>query len=307
MKRSVNISRPCYFSYYQRLLAALLAAYYIIIEGQPGPFYRTVQSYDFLITMVFSSVIAVILIELVHWITVLLDRYLPWQYYLWPRLALQVLLGVLMVIEIDLVLVKFFFRLFRYDFESSGYLVSEFPLVKWMIYLLNIYYWTCHYAPGLFDVRRLFSALRKTPMLPPSKSEENTDTEEGSSGQVLVLRLGSRVRHVPTDQVACFKKESAAGYAYLKDGSVWNFDYRISELVDLLPKGMFFQTSRGIIYSLEVIENYRRERKEGILILKPGVDLEVSRTVSRERYMEFRECFDAYQRSTGTLGSDGQN
>ncbi len=300
MKRSVNISRPRYFSYYQRLLAALLAAYYIIIEGQPGPFYRTVQSYDFLITMVVSFVIAVILIEMVHWITVLLDRYFPWQHYLWPRLALQLLFGVLMVIELDLILVKFFFRLFRYDFESSRYLVSEFPLVKWMIYILNIYYWTCHYAPGLFDVRRLFAALRKTPMLPPSKPEENGDKEDGSSEHVVVLKLGSRIRQVPPDQVICFKKESATGYAYLKDGSVWNFDYRISELVDLLPKGMFFQTSRGIIYGLEVIENYRRERKEGILILKPGVDLEVSRTISRERYMEFRECFAAYQSSTGS-------
>lgn len=281
-----------YLSPARRLLAAFLSAYLIIIEGQPGPFYRTVQSYDFLITLVFSFVIALILIETVHLVSRLLDRYRPWKTHAFQRLLLQLNFGVAMVIWLDLLLVKGFFRLFSYDFEKSGYMVSEFPLVKLMIYILNIYYWTCHVAPGLFDLGRLFS--RKRHLVENGFSEGNATGQDTTASAVVLLKLGSRIKYVAASEVCCFKRESAVGYAYLKDGTIWNFDYTIADLLGLLPRGEFFQTSRGIVYALDIIEGHRRDKKEGLLVLREGYSLDVSRTVSRDRYADFRKALSDY-------------
>ena len=293
MEATLDPRKVSYLSPPLRLLAAFLSAYYIIIEGQPGPFYKTVQSLDFLITLVFSFVIALALIELVHLISRQLDRIRPWKTHAYQRLLLQVVLGVVLVIWIDLLLVKGFFKLFNYDFEKSRYLVSEFPLVKWMIYILNIYYWTCHVAPGLFNVRRLFSR-KKLSFRPVDPDGEEEPAIDLTAGAAIMVKLGAKAKYVGTQEVGCFKRESAIGYAYLRDGTIWNFDYTANELLALLPEGLFFQTSRGIIYSLDIIEGHRRENKEGLLILKEGFELNVSRTVSRDRYAQFRRAYNNF-------------
>lgn len=285
-----------YFSIYVRILLSFLGSIYLIIEGQHKPVMAIIQQKNFYVSLVFSFFIAMVLLKVIHYISINLDKGWDWKRRPVLRLALQVVFGFLIVLYLNLLLVKGVFHLLDADFKKSGYMLVEFPKVKWMLGTINFLYWIKAMAPGLLSWKHFKSKLDASP---PSISQERargreTDSEpalkDGIEG--IIGKLGNKTKHISLDEIACIKCESRSGYVYLKNNAVFNIDYRTQDLVDVLDPTRFYQTNRGIIFSLDVIESYRRDKKEGVLILKEEINPEVSKIVSRERFREFKAAFD---------------
>lgn len=270
-----------YFSVYTRTLMALFASHYLIVENSSTPTWTLMQGRYYHVTLIFSTLIALFLVYVVHRVSIFLDQKCNWFKHPIKRLLLQFTFGVIMVLGLDYLLIRFCFYLFDNDFGQSRFMVQEFPLIKWMIIFLNFLYWLGAVAPFLF-MRNFYVQSRIAA------------TAEGQYAPYLTGKLGHKVLRVRPDEIACLKCESAAGYIYLRDGRQCNMAYKAEELMQLLDPSLFFQTNRGVIYAFAVIESYRRANKEGLLILKPQFNLMCSKVISRERYQHFKRMFDNY-------------
>ncbi|WP_316762047.1 LytTR family DNA-binding domain-containing protein [Pedobacter aquatilis] len=300
---SRNSKNP-YFSVYFRMLMALMVANYIILDGQQKPIIQVIQQKNFYITLVFSFTIAMFLLECLHHITLLLDKKFTWRYAPIRRLLLQIVLGVILLLYVDIWLVKGFFHLFNYDFKASGYMLIEFPKVKWLLMVMNFLYWLEATAPGTLSLSRFLSTKTL------SRDEYNAGEEEELINKVnkveaLRGRLGNKIEIISFDKIACLKCESLTGYIYLKDNSIFNMDYKMNDLEQILDPQRFFRTNRGVIYAFDVIEHHRRERKEGLLTLYSGINPDATRIISRDRYMDFKYKFSQFR--SGETGKNAAN
>lgn len=284
-----------YFSIYVRILLSFLGSIYIIIEGQHKPALAIIQQKNFYVSLVFSFFISMVLLKLIHYISINLDKRWDWNRKPVLRLVLQAVFGFFIVLYLNLFLVKGVFHLLDADFEKSGYMLVEFPKVKWMLGMMNFLYWIKAMAPGLLTWKHFKSRLDASP--PSISHERGKETaselalKEGMG--CIIGKLGNKTKQISLDEIACIKCESRSGFVYLKNNAVFNIDYRTQDLVDVLDPSRFYQTNRGIIFSLDVIEGYRRDKKEGFLILKGEINPEVSKIVSRERFREFKVAFDS--------------
>lgn len=234
-------------------------------------------------------------LKLIHYISIKLDSYWDWHRKPIARLLLQVVFGFILVLYLDLILVRGFFYLFDADFESSGYMLVEFPKIKWMLGTMNFLYWIKAMSPGLLSLKHFRNDAESSPELTYADDEQEvTNTSALGTGiESIIGKLGNKTKQIRLDDIACIKCESRSGYVYLKNNAVFNIDYRTKDLMDVLDPKRFYQTNRGIIFSFDVIESYRRDKKEGLLILKEEINPEVSKIISRDRFREFKAAFEA--------------
>lgn len=288
-------SHERYFSTYVHVLLAFLASVYIVIEGQHKPALVVIQQKNFYVSLVFSFFIAITLLLLLHYISIYLDKRWDWNKKPVLRLMLQFMFGFVLIAYLDILFIRAVFYILNADFEKSGYMLVEFPKVKWMLGVVNFLYWIKAMSPELLSWKH-FIANPKSTLLPLAQENNPYGTSFSDTEiQSIIGKLGNKSRHIRIDEIACIKCESRSGYVYLKNNAVFNIDYRTQDLLDVLDPRRFYQTNRGIIFSLDVIESYRRDKKEGLLILKQEINPDVSRMVSRERFRDFKAAFQAQQ------------
>jgi len=263
------------------------------MEGQRKPFWFTLLDPNVFITIIFSIGIALILTGIVHWGTQLLDRYFPWVVNANKRLALQLLFCALMPIAIDLALVQYFFWLFRYDFEKSNYITTEFPLVKLLIYGLNVWYYLLYLRSQKTEV----NLLKNTDVEVKEIDHDNKELDPVLTQVPLLAFHGSvginnRLFHVR--DLNCFKRESNTGTAFLKDNTLWFIDFKTDELEEKLNPKDFFKINRNVIIGFDTIETYKNEGKGGRIILKSGIAFDGSLSITRIRYSKFKIAFKEF-------------
>lgn len=291
-KNYLNIpAHERYFSVYVRFLLAFLASIYIIIEGQHKPALVVIQQKNFYYSLIFSFIIAMLVLKYIHYLSLYLDKRWDWNKKPVIRLMLQLGFGFFFALYLDLLLAKGLYHMLDVDFEKSGYMLVEFPKIKWMLGTLNFIYWIKAMAPGLLSWKHF--KLSEQPAFELTPEQKENETSHTATLDGIIGKLGNKSRRISLDEIACIKCESRSGYVYLKNNAVFNIDYRAQDLVEVLDPKRFYQTNRGIIFSLDVIESYRRDKKEGLLILKEEINPEVSKIVSRERFRDFKVAFEA--------------
>ncbi|WP_129715513.1 LytTR family transcriptional regulator DNA-binding domain-containing protein [Pedobacter sp. SYP-B3415] len=290
LKTSAPKPRREYLPGYAKVFMAIAAAHFIIAGQQTKPLWRLITQRNYYVALVFSFVIALLLIELVEQITKFLDKKLPWQQYPWMRFAAQFIFAFVGVLYLDVALVKGFFYLFDADFEKSNFMIYEFVLIKWMLATLNFIYWVMYRSPGLFK-------------FPISKTlgEADHDTRDAADDyslrsikNLLNGKIGTRNVSVDSTTLAGLICKSGGGFMVGKDGKQYRMSYKTEELSDLLPGDEFVQTNRGVFINLAIIEGHRRNHKEGFLIFKSEFNLMLPRSVSRDRYRKFKLAFDSF-------------
>lgn len=284
-----RLTNKTYLPLSSRLILAVTAAFYIVVEGQQRPVWVVIFDPNVIITIIFSIGIAFILIAIIHQGTKTLDHYHPWHRNFNQRLAFQLLCCALFPIALDLALVKYFFWLFRYDFSKSNYLTSEFPLVKLLIYGFNLWYYFVYSSNQ--------PITNDSPELAPPDSPESESSESAAIQLPLLAFNGSmginkRVFHVR--DLNCYKRESNAGMALLKDNTIWFIDFKTDELEEKLNPQDFFKINRNVIIGFDTIETYKNDGKGGMLILKSGINFDGSVSVTRNRYPKFKVAFKEY-------------
>lgn len=265
---SISNQKTHYPSFYTRFVLAILVAVYIVAEGQISPVNELIVTSGISITLLFSVAIVMVLINYIHLVSMLLDRWCPWPSGWNRRLAYQLLFCTLVPIYLDLVLIKSFLWLFKLDFQGNSCLLSEFPLAKLLIYLMNGWYMkikTGHdYGP--------------TPLEP-----ERAQVFEG------VLGKKKRVFHVK--ELNYFVRQSGTGKASLADGSIWFIDITTRDMESQLDPDHFIKINRNVILAFHLIDSYTTNSKKGEVILKPDVAFDGDKRITRQQFQDFKTAF----------------
>jgi len=280
-----------YLRWPYRLALSVLVAHLITVEGQSKSSFELFFQLNYWVALAFSVLAAFALMQLIHWVTMSLDRYLDWVSR-WPmRLVMQFLLGVVLVLVIDIVFIRFYFWALGGDFQRSGYLRIEFPIVKWMVLSMNMLYVAWYFA-----VSFLKSETEKRALSEQLSGFYQMTVKSGGYVSDVEGKLGSKVVMVPIAEVVCFEREENVGYVWTAGGRRYNTDLKMPELAQLLDPRVFYQISRSVMVSLCYVQGYERIRnKQGMVILSDGIDVEASLVVSRYRFDGFKKLLSAYR------------
>lgn len=283
--------RIAYLRWPYRLALSVLVAHLITVEGQSKSSFELFFQLNYWVALAFSVVAAYALMQLIHWVTMSLDRYLDWVSS-WPmRLVMQFLLGVVLVLVIDIVFIRLYFWALGGDFQRSGYLRIEFPIVKWMVLSMNMLYVAWYFAVSFLKSETKNRALNEQ-----LSGFYQMTAKSGGYVSDVEGKLGSKVVMVPIAEVVCFEREENVGYVWTAGGRRYNTDLKMPELAQLLDPGIFYQISRSVMVSLCYVQGYERIRnKQGMVILSDGIDVEASLVVSRYRFDGFKKLLSAYR------------
>ena len=275
-----------YPSFYFRFILALIVSVFIVVEGQVRLVNELMFDPNVYITLIFSTAIALALINYIHQVSLLLDRWYPWHYRFNTRLAFQLLFCALIPIYFDLVLIKFFFWLFMQDFKKSSYLTSEFPLAKMLIYLMNV--WYMKIKIGYPDDPETLEIIGK------NDDSHLNELIEPDRAQVFEGVLGKKKRVFHVKDLNYFKRQSGTGKASLIDGTTWFVDFTTREMEKLLDPDQFIKINRNIILSFNLIDSYTSDCKKGEVILKPDVAFDGDKSITRDQFQEFKIAFKKF-------------
>ncbi len=122
-----------------RLLFSLFAAHLIVSHGVG--FFSVLVEPGYFISLLASAIIGYILFEIIHLITILLDRHFSWDTSLYKRLLFQILVGVLLTVLIAYLLADRLFVVMDEDIAESNYMQYDFYFICSYIVLINVYYY----------------------------------------------------------------------------------------------------------------------------------------------------------------------
>jgi len=279
---------PRYFHWSLRALLSVVAAHLIVVERQKKSVWVILHQLNYYVAMVFSVVVCIGLMYLVHFFTKRLDRRMPWMIS-WPkRGVLQLLLGVCLILLLDVILVRGYFWVFNNDFQKSGYMRIEFPVVRWMVVALNMVYVAWFFIENYNWRTEINSELVLKLRDLSGKMEVRSKYPKA-----MEVKLGSKVLVVSLSEVVCFEREENVGYVWMDDGRKYNMDYKMQELAEIMDPALFFQTSRAVMFSVSFIIGYEKvKNQQAMVILRSDVDVQVSKLVSRHRSDGFKKLME---------------
>lgn len=291
---AINNNRRVRYLHWSIILTiSLFIAHLIVTESQKKPVLVLVHQFNYQVAMAFSWPFTFLLMLWIHYCTRKLDIYVPWTTK-WPmRIVMQFLFGVLLVLVADVMVVKSYFIAFNNDFEKSGYMEIEFPIVRWMVLFMNSLYVAWFFAVNYRNSTKMNDGLKDyITFLNDQKVQERFYTQK------IEATLGKKIIQVELSEVACFEREENIGYVYLLDGRKFNIDLKLNELSKLLDSSSFYQINRSVMISFAAIEGYEKvKNKQANIILKDHLGLEVSLLVSRDRFDGFKKRFKVFKLS----------
>lgn len=275
------------------LLIALIIAHVIVTETQRKPFLVLIHQLNYKVAIAFSWPFTFLLMFWIHYLTKKLDQYAPWTSKFTIRILLQFVLGVILVLVVDILVVRSYFLVFDNDFEDSGYMQIEFPIIRWMVLFMNTFYIAWFFAVNFFDSKKINEGLNAyIDFLNDQKEQERFYSQK------IEAKLGNKIIQVELNEIACFVREENVGYVYLFDGRKFNIDLKLNELRKLLDASSFYQINRSVMISFSAIKGYEKVKNhQAKIILKDDLNLDISLLVSRDRYDGFKRHFEVFKLS----------
>ncbi|RZM20530.1 MAG: LytTR family transcriptional regulator [Pedobacter sp.] len=273
-------------------LVSLFVAHLIVTESQLKPTLVLIHQTNYRLAMAVSWPLTFGLMFWIHWFTKKLDDQVPWTENWIRRTILQFLICVLLVLLLNVAAIKVYFYVFDNDFHKSGYMQIEFPIVRWMVLLMNVIYIAWFFASHYFHGKKINEDMRAFIAMLKDKEQQ-----QAFYNKTVKAHLGNKIVMVPLKEIACFEREENIGHVYLLSGKRFLIDMKLYEINEMLGSSSFYQINRSVIISFEVIKGYEKvKNKQGEIILKDGYDLDVSLLISRDRFDSFKEHFDAYEK-----------
>lgn len=281
MKNRVNQPETSlYFSVYSRAAAALLISLFLVLLSSPKPFFELIKMHSVYASTWLGFVIALILIELIHWVNVILDRFYPWPQWHW-RLPLQLVFGTGPLLYLDWLLVKAMYLVTENDFEKSGFTEDILPVNLLLICTGHL----------IFYVRQRLMRNKAKPTTQVLKVPEPDPlywaTVEGS--------IQNKKYIFPLNAICCLVTASVYGDIYLKDGRRMNMNFRKTVLRSRLDPDRFVEISGGVFLAYDVIAEIKAQGKGGHIILNIDHQNDLPLSISRRFFPTFMAGFKAYQ------------
>ena len=247
--------------------------------------YDHIQFNGLFLYEVTSDALKILLIwQLVRWLVVRLDGYLPWTRGLVRRLAVQVPLTCLAGIALLTVLVHLEYRFIR-PYPMNHFF--NFDVVVALIFLLGanvVYlglYWYDAYRRSLDERAALVQQVQALPVMPalPPKPPGH-----------FVVRLGRRETVVPLEDILCFYSEEKETYLLTRDDKTFLMELSLDKLETQLQPSLFFRANRKFIFTPGIIETVQPDTYGKLTVrLKPHSRLPELVTISRDKAPAFRE------------------
>lgn len=237
-------------------LLTLAASTYIVLHGRFNETFRAITSSSFYLAVGISFLIGMMVTFLVHFITIWLDHRLTWETMPIERALLQVVLGIMVPLVLDVSLISVYFQYLRQDIFQNGFFLIDFPVILGFVIFLNVTYFII-YVLKSNDKAMILKNSTSSFVLYNSfndevDSEDYTDrindeafTEEELTKIILIQRVGKKV------------------LMFTGDGKQANINHTISTFTASYSQIGFLQINRGTVIkngiTADYIEGLRRD------------------------------------------------
>jgi len=242
-----------------RITVAFAASVIIIIFGTRFDVYRALTTPGFYFVLAMSFVIALLLVQFVHYVTIRLDKDYDWRTKLPERIVAQLLFGVLIPLLIDMAVYYVYFAMIGQSIFENGYFHIDIPFIALLLLLLNFYY-CLHY----FVLTDKYSLSRKLKSVSPA----NGLPASGNDRQLLTVicpDLDDSIR-LETD-VIYFYSINKQIFMVLSSGK----ELPVSSTLQILGKALngvgFSQINRSVVLNLNTVLHYKIGTKRDTLTI----------------------------------------
>lgn len=251
-----------------RLVVSFLASLYMLVHGKPFDIGTALSSPSFYVVLGFSFLVALLLVETVHQVSIILDKKYGWRTMYFARTALQIVFGIFLPALIDLGLVGIYFNIMGEDIVDNGYFHIDFPVVVGFLIILNLYY--CFHYWILTDQRNVAKQLELV-------LATHTESKETEDELLLMEHKGSRIYFKIYDILYFYRSGKVVKFR-TEDDSEHPVNYTIGKLAERYADSGFIRINRGMVINSRIIIGYKvGPRKNTLqLILHEGYNKVVS-------------------------------
>ncbi|WP_199117786.1 LytTR family DNA-binding domain-containing protein [Pedobacter sp. ASV28] len=229
-----------------RLAAALVASVYILFHGKPFALHKALHSPAFYTALAVSFCVALLLLNIIHHVTLWLDRELDWRERPFVRSAVQSVLGILLPAFTDLILIYLYFETLGQNIIDNGFLLIDFPVIVMFIVLFNAYY-LIHYL--LLSERKIVAEIRK------EKPDRNDVAYLTGDMDLVIDQKGTHIRFSLED-VLYFYRYGKKVNLFMINGVEHIVPLTIATLAERYVPFGFSQINRGVIINNKIVKGY---------------------------------------------------
>lgn len=235
-----------------RTFVALLVSVFITYFGAKTSFFNALLIPSFYYSVGGSFIIAVILINWVHYSVRVSDKKLQNFPVVLRKAISHGFFGFLLPCIIAYLLATLYFYVFGLDIRKTDYQRLDYPVIAGMLFLLNFYYFVC-FLTGKDDEDNL------NPNQTEATSGCKTAIEVQHHGEILELDAAS--------EVACFFHTSELYKLKMFSGEVYTIKKSLKEIESSYSKTQFFKVSRNLIINFKAFEKYTQKRGDRALTI----------------------------------------
>ncbi len=317
-----------YYSRWYRILAALVGACWVVLNRLKTDIRVVLANPGFYISVAFSFTIALVLIEVSHRYSLLVDRRYSWENQYERRMAMHLLVGPLFTSAMAAALAYGLITAMGRDFVQSDYLSKEFPLIVTMLFAVHLNYRersSKYHARRLKkqvdelgerinrDKRALQTQLQYNHLLMMHRREQAArlgelktmlqkqhEPADPPKGSIKVDFKDERIT-VPFVKVAYFKKEGNLVEIFMRNGKKYVTRYTLNHLANLLDDYWFFRTHVSFIVNRGSIKPCEREEGNGVMAIEmqAGTTKKHWVRVSRDRKKAYRKWLTTIKSNDG--------
>lgn len=270
-----NTSEDRYHDLLLRAILSLVAAHILVIYGEEESFFQLLLSWDYWRSLLFSFIIAFILVTIVYRITVWLDRRFDWITATLSRTGLQVLTGLLLPAIIAFLLADIYFRLYHISIFQTIYLKFDYPVIVLMLLLLNVYYLAFYF----FRQWQAANAMKGT-ALPGVARPVKRD--------VYMASKGSEQLPLPLTAICYFYHQGDYNFVSTFGGDNYLVSDSLDSIEQTVPDALFFRANRQIIVNHAACQKYEQlEYGKLKLIVRPSFKETI--IISQKRARDFKQ------------------
>jgi len=280
-----NLEKPVtrksgYHDFYFRVIIALLAAHLIIAFGEKESFFQLLIMPAYYWSLLPSFIIAFMLVNVVNFVTVKLDKKHDWIQQSLSRVGLQLTLALLLPAVLAFLLASVYFWAWGYNIFNTLYLKYDFPVIVLLLVLLNAYYLSFYFYKR--------SRIAEKALEHPVPLQEENSLEKKVTKEIFLVQRGAQTIPLPILSIAYFYRDGDYNFLKTFDEQSYLLSQTLDEIEQQLDTRLFFRANRQVIVQRKACTHFSNlEYGKLELFAQPAFKQPV--IISQRRSKQFRE------------------
>jgi DNA-binding LytR/AlgR family response regulator len=270
--------KGAYNDRYFRIALSAIAAHIIVLYYDPDSLFDAIFTISYLKGFIGSFIIAMLLTEYIHFVTVRLDIKYDWHIHTLYRIFWQTIIGFIAPAVLAFLLASLFFWINGYNVFDTVYLEQDFALIVVMLLTINLYYFGLnsflklrHMQTAVPLMTSEIEAQRVAPIAEKHNETNSINNEVPSIKEIIVVGTPSKSIPVRVEHISyCY---ILGGYAFVRttDMESLSDSYQISNnlktMEELLDKRMFFRINRRMIVNFTACKSFAPGKNKTLEVL----------------------------------------